>query len=113
MSNNGGATLIIHLQKDPIDDRKGWDINMNFIPLASRDEWLNFFAKHKVVDLHDAFSDALLKQWLGIESETGSSKSSDASMMSAVDRFRLACQTPRIATSDWLKVCWCVIGGWE
>ena len=57
--------LSVHLQKDPIDGRKGWDINMNFIPVTYRDEWGAFAEKHKMVDLYHALSDALLKQWLG------------------------------------------------
>ena len=57
--------LSVHLQKDPIDEQNGWDINMNFIPSAYRDEWETFVAKYKAVDLYAALSDALLKQWLG------------------------------------------------
>ena len=30
--------LSVHLQKDPIDKWKGWDINMNFIPVKYREE---------------------------------------------------------------------------
>ena len=87
--------LSVHLQKDPIDKRKGWDINMNFIPIEYREEWVSFAAKHEMVDLYHALSDALWKQWLG--------ERQDQLHWCQRDKSRLVYKTSRITSCDWIK----------
>ena len=46
--------LSVHLQKDVHDGKKGWGININFIPPQYRDEWSCFGRWYHTVDLYEA-----------------------------------------------------------
>ena len=50
--------VCIHLQKDPKDTKKGWDVNLNFIPTIYREEWFRFAEQHKDICLYAALEQA-------------------------------------------------------
>ena len=50
--------VCVHLQKDPKDDKNGWDINVDFIPMIYRDEWFKFGDLHNDKYLYSALEQA-------------------------------------------------------
>ena len=50
--------VCVHLQKDPKDTKKGWDVNLNFIPTIYREEWFRFAEQHKDICLYAALEQA-------------------------------------------------------
>ena len=49
--------LSVHLQKDEWDVSKGWGINLNFIPVQYREEWVSFVDQHQMTNLYGIFDE--------------------------------------------------------
>ena len=45
--------VAVHLQKDPLDDANGWDLNPCFIPETYKGQWEAFRKAHQHLDMYD------------------------------------------------------------